>query len=152
MEKDDVVSTLNDLIETCKDGEEGFRTCAEDIKDTEIKAYCNNRAERCAAAAEELQDLVVSLGGDPETSSHISASLHRRWVDIRSVISGKDDLAVLEECERGEDIAKRSYEAALAKPLPEEIRMVVEDQYRGVQLNHDQVKSFRNQARAQRPV
>lgn len=149
MEKNDVISTLNDLIETCKDGEEGFRTCAEDIKNTELKSYFADRAERCAAAAEELQDMVVAMGGNPETSSHITAALHRRWVDIRSAITGKDDQAVLEECERGEDVAKRSYQAALAKPLPEEVRQVVENQYQGVQRNHDQVKSLRNQARAQ---
>ena len=27
----EVISTLNDLIETCKDGEKGFRVCAEDV-------------------------------------------------------------------------------------------------------------------------
>lgn len=148
MDKDDVISTLNDLIETCKDGEEGFRTCAEDIKDTELKSYFNSRAERCAVAAEELQDLVTAYGGSPATSSHIAGALHRRWVDIRSLITGKDDQSVLEECERGEDVAKRSYQNALAKPLPEDVRRVVEAQYRGVEHNHDQVKTFRNQARA----
>lgn len=148
MEKKDVIDTLNDLIQTCKDGVEGFRTCAEDIKDPEVKAYCNDRAERCARAAEELQDLVVANGGDPATSSHVSGTLHRRWVDIRSAITGKSEQDVLDECERGEDIAKQHYEAALAKPLPQEVRQIVEDQYRGVQINHDQVKGFRNQARA----
>ena len=29
MERDDVIATLNDLIETSRDGEEGFRQCAE---------------------------------------------------------------------------------------------------------------------------
>jgi uncharacterized protein (TIGR02284 family) len=150
MDRDDVVSTLNDLIETCKDGEEGFRTCAEDISDSEIKAYFNNRAERCADAAEELQDLVEAYGGEPETSSSVSAALHRRWIDIKSAITGRDDQAVLDECERGEDIAKKSYQNALEKPLPADVRSVVERQYQGVQMNHDQVKSMRNQARAQR--
>jgi uncharacterized protein (TIGR02284 family) len=148
MEKNEVISTLNDLIQTCKDGVEGFRTCAEDIKNTELKAYFNDRAERCTRAAEELQDLVINMGGDPETSSHLSGTLHRRWVDVRSAISGKSDEDVLDECERGEDVAKHYYEAALKKDLPEEVRQVVEDQYRGVQMNHDQVKGMRDQERA----
>lgn len=148
MDRKDVVSTLNDLIETCKDGEEGFRVCAEDISDSELKSYFTNRAQRCSTAAAELQDLVEAYGGKPETTSSISGTLHRRWVDIRSAITGKDDQAVLEECERGEDVAKRSYQNALAKDLPEDVRSVVERQYQGVQQNHDQVKSFRNQARA----
>lgn len=148
MENKDVVSVLNDLIQTCKDGVEGFRTCAEDIKNPELKTYFRDRSERCARAAEDLQDLVIAYGGDPATSSHLSGTLHRRWVDVRSAISGKSDEDVLDECERGEDVAKHYYQAALEKDLPENVRQVVEDQYRGVQMNHDQVKGMRNQVRA----
>jgi uncharacterized protein (TIGR02284 family) len=34
-----VASILNNLIETSKDGEKGFRKCAEDAKDAELKAF-----------------------------------------------------------------------------------------------------------------
>ncbi|MQT72087.1 DUF2383 domain-containing protein, partial [Pseudomonas sp. FSL R10-0071] len=34
----EAISVLNDLIETSKDGQEGFKTCAEDIKNPELKA------------------------------------------------------------------------------------------------------------------
>src|SRR3954454_21708425 len=148
MDNKDVVSTLNDLIETSKDGEEGFRTWAEDIKDAQMKAFFTSRAQACAEAAAELQQEVRTLGGNPETSSSISGTLHRRWVDIKGAITGKDDEAILNECERGEDVAKRSYETALGKTLPANIKSIVERQYNGVLKNHDQVKAMRNQVRA----
>lgn len=148
MNNDDVISTLNDLIETCKDGEEGFRTCAEDIKDAQMKSFFTNRAQSCAEAAAELQQEVRAMGGNPETSSSIGGALHRRWVDIKGMVTGKDDEAILNECERGEDVAKRSYETALGKPLPANIKAIVERQYNGVLKNHDQVKAMRNQVRA----
>jgi uncharacterized protein (TIGR02284 family) len=148
MNNDDVISTLNDLIETCKDGEQGFRTCAEDIKDAQMKSFFTTRAQSCAEAAAELQQEVRGLGGNPETSSSIAGALHRRWVDIKGVITGKDDEAILNECERGEDVAKRSYETALGKTLPANIKSIVERQYNGVLKNHDQVKAMRNQVRA----
>jgi hypothetical protein len=31
MDKGDLIETLNNLIETSRDGEEGFRTCAEGV-------------------------------------------------------------------------------------------------------------------------
>jgi uncharacterized protein (TIGR02284 family) len=145
MKNDDVISTLNDLIETSKDGEEGFRTCCEDATDTKLKSVFADRAQKCAQAAQELQALVRAKGGDPETTSSVSAALHRRWLDIKSAILGKNDEAILNECERGEDVAVRSYRNALDKDLPSDIRTVVERQYQGVLKNHDMVKSLREQ-------
>jgi uncharacterized protein (TIGR02284 family) len=148
MERDDVVETLNDLIETCKDGEEGFRTCAEDIRRADLKPLFERAAQRCAEAARELQSLVLAYGGKPERSSSFAGSAHRRWVDIKSAIMGKDDAAVLAECERGEDVAKESYQKALKQELPADVRAVVERQYRGVMEHHDTVRNLERAAKA----
>jgi uncharacterized protein (TIGR02284 family) len=150
MDKDDVISTLNDLITTSRDGEAGFRSAAKEIRDTQFKSFLESRAQTCAAAVRELQDMVRAYGGDPETSSSISGTLHRRWLDIKSAITGHDDHAILAECERGEDVAVKSYRNALEKVLPPEVRSVVEAQYQGVLRNHDEVKAMRDQAQVSR--
>ncbi len=147
MDNDDLISTLNDLIETSKDGEEGFRTCAEDISDPQVKALFFNRAQACALAAGELQELVRAFDGEPEQHSSLSGTLHRRWLDIKAAITGKDDEAILNECERGEDVAVRSYRKALEKDLPPNVRSLVERQFDGVMRNHDQVKALRDKVR-----
>ena len=51
MERDEVVETLNDLIENCKDGEYGFRTCAEHAKSPNLKTVFSQRANDCRSAA-----------------------------------------------------------------------------------------------------
>src|SRR5690242_8320328 len=112
MDKTDVIATLNDLIETSKDGENGFRTCADGVKNADLKAMFEKMADRCAEGAAELQSQVRRLGGNPESGGSTSGLLHRGWVNIKSTITGMSDGAVLEECERGEDIAKRAYEQA----------------------------------------
>lgn len=144
----DVVKTLNDLIETCKDGQEGFKTCAEDIKDVQLKALFVKHSQECAAAALELQTEVRALGGDPETTTSVAADLHRRWVDVKSVFTGKDEEAVLNEAERGQDVALKSYKKALNEPLPANVHAIVTRQLQGVQANHDEVKRLRDIARA----
>jgi uncharacterized protein (TIGR02284 family) len=145
MENRQIVSTLNDLIQTCKDGEEGFRDCADDASNPQLKTLFSDRAQSCASAMRELQDLVRSYGGKPETGSSLSGALHRRWVDIKSAVFGKDDETVLVECERGEDIAVRSYREALEQDLPPAVRTVIERQYQGARQNHDQIKRMRDQ-------
>ena len=148
MSNDDVIDTLNDLIETCKDGEQGFMTCAEDIKRPELKTLFGTMARHCAEAAAELRGEVQRLGGKPEKSGSLAGSAHRRWVDIKSAIMGKDDKAVLSECERGEDVAKASYESALKKDLPPHIRTMVERQFQGVMQHHDRVRALERAAKA----
>ncbi len=61
---------------------------------------------------------------------------------------GKDDAAVLAECERGEDVAKSSYQKALEKDLPPDIRAIVQRQYQGVLQHHDTVRSLEKAAKA----
>ncbi|GGJ78172.1 PA2169 family four-helix-bundle protein [Pseudomonas matsuisoli] len=148
MDNKATISELNDLIETCLDGYKGFKECADDLKDPQLKSTMLKRAEDCSQAATELQQLVTRLGGDPEQKASVSGALHRKWVDIKSAVTGKSDEAILNECERGEDVALKSYKEALEKDLPAEVRMVVERQLQGVQRNHDQVKALRDAARA----
>jgi len=148
MDTDEVIDTLNDLIETCKDGEKGFRVCAEDIKNAQLQPFFLSAAERCAEAAAQLREEVIRLGGKPERSGSLAGSAHRRWVDIKSAITGKDDAAVLAECERGEDVAKASYQKALEKDLPPSIRVIVQTQYDGVLQNHDRVRGLEKAAKA----
>ena len=47
MTNDEIISTLDDLIETSKDGEYGFNTCAEDVKDMQLKKVFTAAAQRC---------------------------------------------------------------------------------------------------------
>ena len=64
MEKDDVVDTLNTLIETCKDGEYGFNTSAEHVRSANLRQVFTARALECREAALELQRLVRQYGGE----------------------------------------------------------------------------------------
>jgi hypothetical protein len=61
---------------------------------------------------------------------------------LKATVSGCTDLAILEECERAEDVAKARYRKALEETLPEDIRAVVQRQYDGVMRNHDQIRDL----------
>jgi uncharacterized protein (TIGR02284 family) len=141
---DDAVSVLNNLIETCKDGQNGFQEAAESVEDSSLKSLFYEYSQQRAKFAGELQALVRDLGGDPENSGSLAANLHRRWIDIKSLVTGKDDHAILSECERGEDVAKNAYQDALKANLPTNVLTVVQSQAQAVQEAHDRVKSLRN--------
>lgn len=144
MQNDKAISTLNDLIETCKDGENGFRTAAEGLKSPELKAKFLEYSRQRGEMVRELQGAVRSLGGDPETTGSVSASLHRGWIDIKAAILGKDDHGILVEAERGEDVAKAAYESALKEGLPAQAQTIVQQQASKVRQAHDTVRDLRD--------
>ncbi|MEO8653720.1 MAG: PA2169 family four-helix-bundle protein, partial [Ramlibacter sp.] len=146
-DRDDLVDVLNDLIETCKDGEYGFKACADQAKRQDLKSMLQQRAEDCRSAAQELAQQVRNLGGDVQDSGSAMGAVERGWVAVRTTLTTYDDRAVLEECERGEDNALARYRKALKKPLPANIKLIVERQLQGVQRNHDQIKMTRDQVK-----
>ena len=141
---DDAIDTLNDLLESCRDGEYGFRECAEHTKAQDIKTVMGQRAEDCRLAAVDLQALIIKMGGKPEEGGTASGALHRGWVSVKGTLTGYSDYAMLDECERGEDVALANYRKALKQTLPTVARVMVEHQAQGAQRNHDQIKAMRD--------
>lgn len=140
----DVISTLNNLIETCKDGQNGFQTAAADVENSNLKSVFYEFGQQRAQFVGELQALVRELGGDPENTGSTAATLHRGWINIKSVLTGKDEAAILNEAERGEDIAKNAYKEAAAMSLPSNVLSVIQRQYAEVQKAHDTVRDLRD--------
>lgn len=147
-DRDDVIDALNDLVETCKDGEYGFKACAEQAKRADLKSVFMQRADDCRGAAQELHEQIRGLGGKVEEGGSTLGAIERGWVAVKAKLSTYDDKAILEECERGEDNALARYRKALKKPLPASVKLIVERQLQGVQRNHDQIKMLRDQFRA----
>lgn len=145
---DDVISTLNGLIETNKDGQQGFADAAEGVGSTEIKSVFYQAVQQRAQFAGELQHLVRELGGNPEDSGSIAGAIHRGWINIKSAVTGKDETAILNEAERGEDSAVSAYKKALEQSLPANVQSTVQEQYSQVQATHDKVKALRDSSRA----
>lgn len=149
MNNDDIVDILNDLIETSKDGEYGFRSGAEVLKATDARLLFQQRADVCRQSAAELQVLVRQRGGKAEDSGSAGAAMHRGWVAVKGTLAGYSDTAILEEAERGEDSAIETYRKALANTnLPSDVRALIERHHEGAMRTHAQVRVLRDRARA----
>ncbi|HKP69791.1 MAG TPA: PA2169 family four-helix-bundle protein [Pyrinomonadaceae bacterium] len=146
IDNDDVISCLNGLIETCKDGQEGFKQAAEGVERSDMKSLFYEFSQQRAQFAGELQSMVQSLGGDPENSGSMAGAIHRGWINIKSAVTGKDEAAILNECERGEDSAKNTYKEALEEPLPANVTETIQAQYQSILSAHDRVKALRDAA------
>jgi uncharacterized protein (TIGR02284 family) len=142
MENDQTIATINNLIQTLEDGELGFRTAAEGLTDPHTKALFQQFSRERGQMARDLQAEVTRLGGEPETAGSVSGSLHRGWINIKSVVTGKSDASIIAEAERGEDIAKQAFAEAIAAGLPPSVLAIVEQQAVGVRAAHDRVRAM----------
>jgi uncharacterized protein (TIGR02284 family) len=142
MDTDKTISTLNGLIETLKDGEHGFKTAAEGLQDAQTKSLFQQYSRQRAEMSRELQAEVRRLGGDPEKSGSVSGAAHRGWINIKSVVTGRDDGSIIAEAERGEDSAKKMYEEALREPLAPQTLALVREQSMKVHDAHDRVRAL----------
>ena len=147
-EQKEITSSLNSLIETLKDGQEGFRQAAEGVKDPQLKSLFNQYSQQRARFAGELQKQALSLGeSKPETDSSTTGALHRTWINLKSAVTQGDDHAVLAECERGEDSAVDEYKKALDDSLSAPLRNIVSLQYAEIKKAHDRIKGLRDAAK-----
>jgi uncharacterized protein (TIGR02284 family) len=140
----DVASVLNGLVETAKDGAEGFKTAAEKVKTSDLKALFSKYAAQRAGYVRELQAAVSELGEKPAEHGHLTGSLHRGWINLKEALSKNEDKAIIDEAEAGEDAAKKAYAEALQKPLPSNIKALVEKQNAGVLEAHNTVRNLKH--------
>jgi uncharacterized protein (TIGR02284 family) len=140
----ETISLLNSLIETVKDGEQGFKTAAEGLSSPDLKAKFLQYSRERGQMAVELQAEVRRLGGDPEQSGSMSGAVHRGWLDIKSAITGRDDHAIAAEAERGEDVAKSAFESALKETMPGTTQLLVQRLALSVRQAHDDVRDIRD--------
>ena len=144
-QKKEMVSTVNSLIETLKDGQEGFRQAAEAVKDAGLKSLFSEYSMERSRFAGELQAELRQLGdAEPEDSSSVAGSIHRAWINLKAALTSGDDHAILAECERGEDSAVSEYKKAMEADLSSPLRETVSRQYDKVKLAHDRVRELRD--------
>jgi uncharacterized protein (TIGR02284 family) len=139
-------SLLNNLIETLKDGQAGFREAANDVASPELRSLFLEYSDQRARFASELQFAAREQGEmRPENSGSMAGAFHRGWINLKSALTSKDDKAILTECERGEDSAVSQFEKAMEeRELPIDLATTIRAQYSQIKAAHNHVRDLRN--------
>jgi uncharacterized protein (TIGR02284 family) len=139
---------IDNLIETLKDGQEGFKQAAESVRNPALKTLFSDYSDQRSRFATVLQSEARRQGEtEPETTSSATGALHRGWINLKSAITGGDEHAILAECERGEDSAVEEYKKALDEDLSPAARELVSLQFPEIKAAHDRIRSLRDAAK-----
>jgi uncharacterized protein (TIGR02284 family) len=145
MDNDKDVSTLNGLIKTTLDSVKGYEDAAEDSGSGSLASNFGGFANERRQVVSRLQDEVRRLGGNPEDDSSFVAAAHRVFMNIKQAVVSRDDKAIVEEVERGEDYLKEKYAAALREgDLSPSTRAIIEEANRSVLAGHDKASALKH--------
>jgi uncharacterized protein (TIGR02284 family) len=143
MSKQDTI--IDNLIETLKDGQEGFKQAAQSVKDPQLKSVFDEYSRQRARFVSELRSQAQSPEErESKPSGSAAGALHRGWMNLKSALTRADDHAILAECERGEDSAVEEYKKALDNGLSAPVQQILSRQYAQIKEAHDRVKSLRD--------
>jgi len=139
------ISTLNSLIATTIDSVDGYTEAAKDSESGRFGALFTSRAGERRQVASRLQQQVTSLGGTAEDDGTALAGAHRVFLNLKSVITGKDDKAIINEVEAGEDHIKAKFEDAIRDTeLSPAVRALIEEAYVSVKQGHDEMRDIKH--------
>jgi len=104
---------LNDILEKNIDAQKGFEKAVENTKSSNLKSYFRDRSQERAQFVSDLRSELTHYGEKYKESGSAAASVHRGWMDFKSMFSADDDESMLEETIRGEEKALKEYDEAL---------------------------------------
>jgi len=142
----DETTALNTLIATLIDSVTGYEDAASNIDgSSRLQELFRERAGERRRIVEDLRAEVRRLGGNPEDDGSFLGKTHQRFLDLKAAVTGRDEKAIVNEVERGEDYLKEKFEAALGTgALSGEPRAAVERAYQSVKAGHDQVSQLKH--------
>jgi len=138
-------ATLNDLIATTFDSVEGYTEAGKNSENARHVALFNARAVEREAVIAALRGEVIRLGGKPEEDGTILGGAHRMFLNLKSVVTGRDDKAIIAEVEQGEDHIKAKFEDAIADTevsLP--VIRVIRECFVSIKQGHDQMRDLKH--------
>ncbi len=143
--KNDEIGILNTLTVTLIDSVNGYRDAAENSESGRFQLLFRTNSDERARFVEDLRAEVRRLGGEPEDDPSLMGQAHQRWLDLKAAITGRDEKAIINEVERGEDYLKEKFETALKlDSLTGASRAVIERAYQSVRSGHDQVSQLKH--------
>jgi uncharacterized protein (TIGR02284 family) len=141
MDNQKTIAALNTLIQINNDRFEGYDAAFKEEQD--LKTLFSQLMLTSQKCKQELVIDVIRLGGIPTESTTITGKFFRVWMDVKAMITGKDQKAILSSCEYGENIALDTYQNVLKNEmqfLSFVQQTMINAQYLLIKADHDKIK------------
>lgn len=140
--------TLNDLVRINNDRVTGYEKASDETKDKDVdlQATFLKMADESRTYIKELNDKILSLGGESTSDTTTAGKIYRVWMDVKNTFTASDRESILGACEFGEDAAQKAYSEALESDaeMDASTRQLIMEQKNSLKNSHDIIKRYRD--------
>ena len=140
---DKVESTLNELIETLRSNQEGFKELGHRLQNDRAKRFFLEETQVRAEYAAELENELHRMGVHDvkKTGTSYMSKARHLWGELQVTLA-VGQKALLSMAEKGDDAAKEVFTSALKEDLPLPLRELLQRQLTHIQRSHDRIKAL----------
>ncbi len=140
------ISLIAKLIETCKDGEYGYREAAARVSDSALKLFLEEQSAERGRFARELENEISRISA-ARTQGSVAAAMHRGWIGLQAVL-GRGDSVIMDAVRQGERSAIETYNTALAAAMPKPLESMVRRQAESIRQAYAKTESWKEKPAA----
>ncbi|WP_010521807.1 ferritin-like domain-containing protein [Aquimarina agarivorans] len=139
-----VGNKLNDLLIRTYDAKKGYENAAENVDNLALKSFFERKSTEREMFTDQLKTVIGTFEQNPtDTDGSVSGTMHRAWMDLKSIVSSNNSEAILEEAIRGEEKAIEDYKEVLNEiSLTSEAKEIIDSQLSVIKTSLDTVKTL----------
>lgn len=111
--KNDLLDELEEILEKNIDAVKGYTKAAEKAESPSLKSYFETKSRERQEFNRDLKAEIKAAYSDFDEDGSFTGSIHRTWMDLKSIFSANDDESMLEESVRGDKAAVEEYDDVL---------------------------------------
>lgn len=123
----------------------GYRDAAEHVEWSQFKELFGKCADDRSQCVNTLRQQVSAVGGEAEGDGSFLGKTNQRYLVLKAAITGRDDKAIINEVERGEDYLKDKFKTVFKDAeLSQASHTVVEQAFASVRQGHDRMSDLKH--------
>ncbi len=121
-----ISNKLNELLIKNYDAEKGYLKAVKNVENKRLITFFTECSEDRSKFASQIRTQILNLGENPKESGSFKGTMHRNWMDFKTIFSTNEQAAILDEIVRGEKASLEDYNEVIAETeIPESIKTVL---------------------------
>lgn len=124
-----IYKEIREILAKNKDAQKGFSSAAENTDNLRLQTYFRRKSYDREGFNDKLLEAIHAGYPNIKVEGSFTGTIHRVWMDMKTMFTADDDESLLNEAIRGDKAAVEEYDEVLNyKSLPIELRHLLNEQ------------------------